>query len=105
MISVRLACFRYRTQIFLSAATTAIVDMSKVENNLEQILLAEAKIRTFGIACKCICLRARACDTVPGESSVCHQAESHKVSKHLKTKSWNPDQPSQLQGCSLTWLA
>lgn len=105
MISVRLACFRYRTQIFLSAATTAIVDLSRVGNSLEHILLSEAKMRTFEIACKCICLRAQACDTVPGESSVCHQAESHQVSKHLKTKSWDPDQHSQLQGYSLTWLA
>lgn len=89
MISVRLACFRYRTQILLSAATTAIVDLSRVGNSLEHILLSEAKMRTFEIACKCICLRAQACDTVPGGSSVCHQAESHQVSKHLKTKTHN----------------
>lgn len=43
MISVRLACFRYRTQIFLSAPTTAIVDMGKVENSLEQFDFQKSK--------------------------------------------------------------
>jgi hypothetical protein len=54
MISKRLACFRHQRQSLLGAVITSIVDLSKVENSLEEMLLSGLDEKnTAEIACKC----------------------------------------------------